>query len=450
MAQHPDEHAGLDRRGFIQLTGAAALGAALGAGPGARLAWAQEAGAAQVALVAFPNGADAAGIAGKLAEAIGAVTDLAWLKPGDLVAVKVASNSGKPYPFTTHPVALQALLRMLKARGARVVVADQAGLEWVLPPLGGEQMGEKLRELWRGLHSGTATGMQVLELNGLAAAARSAGAEVRSFDREADWVPHPPTAHWKQGFRIPRLYLEAAHVINFARPSGHVMMGHTGPIKNWYGWLHPLDRMRSHTDIGFRPVSDWKAWLTLRCKEVRDLPERIAEVAGVFKEKTRLNLVASIDTYCDIGPDWGTQPLAQSSIMASADMLAIDAANAALLAWEKHRVPEAQRRENWAKSGRLADNERFWGAIEGEFHDFHGARELDAQVTRPTAGGVWKDEQVAHGKAIGLGSDKVTLATSGPVDAGMLAAIQQLSNAGSAPAEPRRGLVDELRQAGGR
>ena len=437
----------VDRRGFMRLTGGAALGAALGS-LGVRFTWAQEAGGAQVSVVGFPNGADAAAIAARLAEAIGAVSDLAWLKPGDLVAIKVASNSGRPYPFTTHPVALQALIRMLRARGARVIVADQAGIEWVLPPLGGEKLGEKVRELWRGLHSGTATGMQVLEMNGLKAAAEAAGAEVQSFDREADWEAHPPTTHWKQGFRVPRLYREVAHVINFARPSAHVMLGHTTAIKNWYGWLHPLDRMRSHTDVGIRPPKDW---LSLRFKQVRHLPERIAEVAAAFAGKTRLNLVAAIDTYCDVGPDWGTQPLAQSSIMASGDMLAIDAASAALVAWEKRRVPAAERKENWRRSPHLNENERFWGSIEGGFHDFHGARVLDALIEEPRAGGIWQVEQDRHAREIGLGSDKLALSTSGTLDPAFLEGLTALTGGTAQPAQPgasQRGLIDELRDAG--
>ena len=437
-----------DRRGFMELTGQAALAAALAGAVGPfRAVWAQEAGAARVAVVGFPNGSNAGTVAGKLAEAIAAVTDLSWLRPGQSVAIKVASNSGKPYPFTTHPGALQALIRMLEGKGAgRVIVADQAGLEWVGPPIGSEEMAKRVRELWRGFHSGTATGMQVLEMNGLKAAAEGAGAEVRSFDAEADWRPHPPTPSWKEGFRIPKLYDEVDHVINFARPAAHVMLGHTTCIKNWYGWLHGQDRLRSHVECEARPIKDW---MKLKFKQLKDLPERIAEVAGAFKGKTRLNLVASIDTYCDVGPDWGTQPLQSSSIMASADMLAIDAASAALVAWEKHRVPEAERRQRWQGHALDINGETFYGLLQGWSHDLHGARELDKLIEQPKDGGIWKVEQVRHGEQIGLGKKEVELATSGEVDPGFLAGLEKLTGASSRPATPRAGLVDELKNAGG-
>src|SRR4051794_36488697 len=89
----------LDRRQFLQLTGGAALLAALGELTGPfRIAFAQEAGAGRVSLVGFPNGASADDVARHLEEAIGAVDDLSWLRQGDPVVIKVASNSGRPYP----------------------------------------------------------------------------------------------------------------------------------------------------------------------------------------------------------------------------------------------------------------------------------------------------------------------------------------------------------------
>jgi uncharacterized protein (DUF362 family) len=434
-----------DRRQFLQLTGSAALLAALAELTGPfRIAFAQDAAAGRVSIVGFPNGASPDEVARKLEEAILAVDDLAWLRPGDPVVIKVASNSGRPYPFTTHPGALQALVRLLKRRGAgEVTVADQAGIEWVAPPVGGEALGRKVRELWKGIHSGTATGMQVLEMNGLAAAARGVGAVIRSFDREEDWIHSRElgvarTDHWPDGFRVPRLAKEARHIINVARPSAHVMMGHTGTIKNWYGWLHPLDRMRSHTHVGLRP---WKDVLSGKgLKEIKHLNERIAEVAFAFKDKVRLNLVPSIDTYVDVGPDWGAQPLAQSSIMASKDMLAADVAMAALVAHEKRRVPKDERRKNWRRSLSINENERFWGAIEGNFHDFHGARSIDALIDRPTAGGAWNLEQDRRARALGIGSGTVEYATNG-VDPAYLGAITNLTGGQARPIQPTPGIT---------
>lgn len=437
-----DEGAPLDRRQFLQVTGAAALLAALDAAGPLRLLYGQEqSGAGRVSIVGFQNRAGAEEVARRLEEAIGAVDDLSWLRPGDTVAIKVASNSGRPYPFTTHAPSLQALIRLLKRRGAgEVTVADQAGNEWVAPPMGGARTTNAVRTLWGGIHSGTSTGMEVLEKNGLARAAREAGAVVRSFDRESDWIHArelglPRTDHWPDGFRVPALARDVKHVVNFARPSGHVMCGHTCTVKNWYGWLHPSDRMVSHTTFAKRTLGD-----VLRGKkaEVAALNECVAEVALAFRPKTRLNLVAAVDTYCDIGPDWGVQPLDRSAMFASKDMLAVDAAVAALLIAEKRRVPRDERKRNWRTSWKAQENERFMGMIEGEVHRMHRSRELDRLIDTPRHEGAWDIEQIRHARKIGVGAGKLDLVVSG-AEGPTLGVIRDLTG-GQVTSLPTSGL----------
>jgi hypothetical protein len=56
-------------------------------------------------------------------------TDFAWLSRGDAVFIKPALNSGHPYPATTSPIALGAMVELLKEKGAgRVIVGDMSGL----------------------------------------------------------------------------------------------------------------------------------------------------------------------------------------------------------------------------------------------------------------------------------------------------------------------------------
>ena len=51
---------------------------------------------------------------------------------GDTVLIKVASNSGNEYPATTDPVAIRAMVELLRERGARrVIVADMSGVQFV-------------------------------------------------------------------------------------------------------------------------------------------------------------------------------------------------------------------------------------------------------------------------------------------------------------------------------
>ena len=46
--------------------------------------------------------------------AAGAATDFSWLSKGDSVFIKPALNSGNPYPATTNPIALGAMVELLR------------------------------------------------------------------------------------------------------------------------------------------------------------------------------------------------------------------------------------------------------------------------------------------------------------------------------------------------
>ena len=61
-----------------------------------------------------------------------AVSDFAWLSRGDSVFIKTALNSSYPYPSTTNPVAVAAMIELLKDKGAgSVIVGDMSGIEHV-------------------------------------------------------------------------------------------------------------------------------------------------------------------------------------------------------------------------------------------------------------------------------------------------------------------------------
>ncbi|HNR51348.1 MAG TPA: DUF362 domain-containing protein, partial [Deltaproteobacteria bacterium] len=57
-----------------------------------------------------------------------AATDFSWLSRGDAVFIKPVVNSGNPYPATTSPIAVAAMIELLREKGAgRVVVGDMSG-----------------------------------------------------------------------------------------------------------------------------------------------------------------------------------------------------------------------------------------------------------------------------------------------------------------------------------
>jgi uncharacterized protein (DUF362 family) len=163
----------------------------------------------------------AAGHAGTVMAAIERAGGLGFVRRGQRVLVKVNTNSGDPYPFSSSPVAVGAIASALLAAGAHVAVGD--------------------RSFW-----GDDDTAGNLEANGIAPAARAAGAEVIVFDDRVDWVEIDAklVPHWKPPVRLPRLALEADVVINLACAKTHFITGATLGLKNWLGLVHAEDRAR--------------------------------------------------------------------------------------------------------------------------------------------------------------------------------------------------------------
>jgi len=46
-----------------------------------------------------------------------AATDFSWLSKGDAVFIKPVNNSGNPYPATTSPTAIAAMIEILQPHG---------------------------------------------------------------------------------------------------------------------------------------------------------------------------------------------------------------------------------------------------------------------------------------------------------------------------------------------
>jgi uncharacterized protein (DUF362 family) len=154
-------------------------------------------------------------------EAIERAGGLGFVKRGDKVLLKVNTNSGDRYPYSTSPITVHAIASTLVAAGAVVAVGD--------------------RSFW-----GDDDTKGNLEANGIADAARSAGAKVVVFDDAVDWVEIDPALvrHWKPPFRLPRMAVEATHVINLACAKTHFISGATLGLKNWLGLVHAKDRAR--------------------------------------------------------------------------------------------------------------------------------------------------------------------------------------------------------------
>jgi uncharacterized protein (DUF362 family) len=190
-----------------------------------------------VALSAVPRGAAEEATERAVRRAALAASDFAWLSRGDTVLIKPACNSGNVYPATTDPVALRAMIRLLRERGAgRVIVADMSGVQFVR--FGPDRLRGSTRELMR--------------QSGMERAGLDAGAEVQAFE-EAGWdgfFEAAPTARgsWSGPLWLPNVLQQVDHVVLMPRCSRHLLAGSTLALKAAVGWWRHDSRLEYHRD----------------------------------------------------------------------------------------------------------------------------------------------------------------------------------------------------------
>lgn len=324
----------LSRRRFMG-TSAAALAAVSG---GSALAAAGT--TAGVSLVALAADASDDAVQDAVRNAALGATDFSWLGKGDTVLVKPSWNSGNPYPATTHPMGVAAVVKLLKEKGAgRVIVADQAGVEHV-------------KRTEDGIEGST---RKVVEEHHLDAPARDAGAELIFPEEKAydDFFLAPTGAgsHWKKGIWIPNLVKEADHIVLLPRVSSHVLAGVTLGFKVGVGWLRHDSRGELHRDAD-------------------SFLEKLAEIhnAPVFKERIRFTLSVAHRLLTTFGPDEGHVATPDDGlVIASDDLLAHDMTAMAWYIWNvKHNTPEEAKSADMKRQGPAGINKWFVGSVWGQ------------------------------------------------------------------------------------
>ena len=170
-------------------------------------------------------------------DAAEAATDFSWLAPGDSVFIKPALNSPYPYPSTTNPIAVAAMVALLKDRGAgRVVVGDMSGIMYL-----------KLtrKAVWGSTRS-------LMEQNGMAQTVQESGADLYCFE-EAGWNAFFEDApldgsHWKGGLMMPSILNEMDHIVLMPRCANHILGGSTLGLKAAVGYWRTDTRLEYHRD----------------------------------------------------------------------------------------------------------------------------------------------------------------------------------------------------------
>jgi uncharacterized protein (DUF362 family) len=243
-------------------------------------------------------------------------TNFSWLSKGDAVFIKPALNSGNPYPATTSPEAIGAVVEMLKEKGARrVLVGDMCGIEHV--KLSQEGLSGSSRSL--------------MEASGMAKAAQAAGAELHFFE-EAGWAAFyedlPASgSHWKQGLMMPNILKEVDHIILMPRCSRHALAGSTLGLKAAVGYWRTDTRLEYHRDAA-------------------TFQEKTAEgnTVNTLLKKQRLVISAADKILTTYGPDKGLIMEPEIGlIMASESIVAHDMVSLAWLLENRLAVPSSEK-----------------------------------------------------------------------------------------------------------
>ncbi len=249
--------------------------------------------------------------------------DCAWLEPGDRVLVKLALNSPDPYPSTTSPLSLRAVVQALRERGADVVVGDMPGLEYVLLD---EHGSHKRSARYCYEQAGTGAGLEM----------EFAGFEERGWSEGFTHFAHPGAECWPRGFHLTRWADEVDHIVSLPRLSTHTQAGVTLGYKLAVGYLRQDSRMEFHADGPF--YSNMKGYvrgtaLPTRFEDTDRFFERIVEIHLALRPKQRVTLIDGRQAQITLGPDRKVSDLGLSTrqvtpdpalLFASANHLAVE------------------------------------------------------------------------------------------------------------------------------
>jgi uncharacterized protein (DUF362 family) len=293
--------------------------------------------------------------------------DFSWLREGDSVLIKVASNSGHVHPAVTSPAGVKGIVAHLKELGAgRVIVADQAGVEWVRRSAAGRFSSTRERF--------TENGLIMLEEH----------AELHFFDDNGFEDGYfeatlPEGHHWPRGMHLPNVIKEIDHIIYMPRLSQHILAGITLAQKSAIGFIRDDSRHDLHNDAV-------------------DFYEKYTEISYTEEIKSRTRLVISINEKLHLhgGPDVATvYEMTPTLVLGSSSLANHDAIGASLLVTLGAIVPPG--------SGGMTYNGAFAAIFNSAFAGGTGVGmgEAGAWISQST-----NSTYVAHAFADGITKDR--------------------------------------------
>ena len=308
-----------------------------------------------------------------------AATDFSWLTKGDAVFIKPVVNSGSPYPATTSPAAIAAMVEILREKGAgRVIVGDMSGVE-------------HLRFSQTSLSGSTRA---LMASSGIAGAVQASGAEMHCFE-EGGWSAFYedfPTAgsNWKRGIMMPDILKEVQHIILMPRCSRHVLTGSTLGMKAAVGYWRQDTRLEYHRDAA-------------------TLHEKTAEgnTVSTLTTKQRLVISAADRLLATFGPDKGyVYEPDNGLIIASESVVAHDMVS---LAWllENRRMIPASERDGFIDTNRMVP--RIVNHVVTHWLGGWGPAMASETLRKNSLSTIWDDRVLNHGYSIFGGVPAVIL-----------------------------------------
>ncbi len=333
----------------------------------------------KVFLAGVNGGASEQEVKSAVRAAAEAATDFSWLSKGDSVFIKPALNSGYPYPATTSPVAIGAMVELLKKKGARrVIVGDMSGIEHVkLTP--------------QGLSGST---RQLMDAAGMTKIVQAAGAEIHFFE-EAGWnafyedIP-AIGSHWKRGLMMPVILKDVDHIILMPRCSRHVLTGSTLGLKAAVGYWRTDTRLEYHRDA-------------------HTLQEKTGEgnTVETLGNKQRLVLTAADKILTTFGPDRGHvyQP-ENGLIIATESVIAHDMVSLAWLLDNKRHISPSGVDEFVDSSQLVAGLGNRW--VVSKLGGW-GSAMASERLTKNKLNTIWDDRVLNHAYRVFGGVPKIIL-----------------------------------------
>ena len=299
--------------------------------------------------------------------------DFSWLKAGDSVLIKVASNSGNPHPSVTSPAGVRGMVAHLKSLGAgKVIVADQAGVEWVRNSAAGRFSSTKERWMTNGLIE------QDTDVHFF---------DDQTFDAGYFKATPPMPNNWPRGFYLPNIIKEVDHILYMPRIGAHTIAGLTLAHKSAIGWLRDDSRHDLHNDAA-------------------KFYEKFTEVnyAAEIKDRFRMAVTVSEKVLLHGGPDVGTQyTMSPVLVIASTSMANHDAVASSVLVTLNKSVPVAPGGMMYSAGTAGFTNTFFAGGTgvggttmaAGPWKDAGSV--ASAHVAHPFEMGITKDRATSHG-----------------------------------------------------